>query len=47
LAVPANDGERHGRRGLAGTDRTRKIGEHQPFGAVRDLRQDQRPPGLE
>jgi hypothetical protein len=47
LSIPANDGERHGRRVLAGSDRARKIGEHQPFGAVRDLRQDQRLPGLQ
>ena len=47
LAVAADDGERHGRRVLAGGDRTRKIGEHQAFGAVRDLRQDERLPRLQ
>ena len=47
LSVPANDGERHGRRILAGSDRPREIGEHKAFGAVRDLRQDERLTGLQ
>jgi hypothetical protein len=47
ISVPKKLGERHGRRVLAGSDRAREIGEHQPFGAVGDLRQDQRLPGLQ
>jgi len=35
------------RRVPAGSDRARKIGEHQPFGAVRDLRKDERSSGLQ
>src|SRR4029078_6498942 len=47
LAVPANDGERYCRRVLARRNRPREIGEHESFGAVRDLCQDKGLPGLQ
>ena len=47
LPVAADHGKRNRRRVLACGDRAREIGQHQPFGAVGDLRQRQRLAWLE
>ena len=47
LAVAADHGERNRRRVGPRGDGARQIGQHQPFGAVGDLRQRERLAGLQ